>query len=327
MTAELVPETATSRPYTDQEVIDIALKHRNWGRWGAEDERGALNLIDADKVRRAAALVRRGAVFSCGLPYDVDGPQPAGALRNNPIHTMLMDGGDVGTPAQPFTDGFGYADDAIYMPLQSGTQWDAFAHVFFDHKMYNGYPTSDVTSRGAARNSIDKLADRVVSRGILVDIPRLLGVPWLLPGEGVTGEMFEESLKRSGLTTEPGDILLVRTGSVAWARDQGALSHMTGDSAPGLTVSAAEWLCDHDIAVVAVDNFSMEVLPSQTPEMLFPVHIILNVHAGMLVGEFFDLDELAADCAEDGVYEFLFVGPPLAFTGAVGSPLNPVVIK
>jgi len=321
--SDLTPETA---PYTRDQVVEIARRRSNWGRWGADDERGALNLIDDAKIRRAAGLVRRGVSFSCALPYDAQGPQPPGNDRTNPLHVMLMDGGDVGTEVQPFPGGFGYADDAVYMPLQSGTQWDAFSHIFFEGKMYNGYDTSQVTSRGAAKNSIDKLAGSVVSRGILVDIPRLLGIEWMQPGDGVSAAMLDAAVTGAGITPEAGDILLVRTGSLAWARGTGELWRMVGD-APGLAMSAAEWICERDLAAVATDSWAMEVVPNQTPDLTNPLHVILNVHAGMLIGELFDFEALAADCADDGVYEFLFVAPPLPFSRAVGSPLNPVAIK
>lgn len=322
----LRPETATSTPFTRDQAVAIARKHSNWNRWGADDERGASNLIDEAKVLRASALVQKGAVFTCGLPYDANGPQLPGDDRTNPVHTMLMNGGDIGTAVQPYPWGYGYTDDAVYMPLQCSTQWDAFSHIFFEGKMYNGYDKSEVTSRGAAKNSIDKLAGTMTSRGILVDIPRLLGVDWLEPGEGVSREMIEEAVDRAGITPEAGDILLVRTGSLASARAKGSLTHMIGE-APGLAVSAGEWLCEHDFAAVAVDSWAMEVIPNQTPDLTNPLHVILNAHAGMLIGELFDFEALADDCAADGVYECLFVAPPLRFTAAVGSPLNPIALK
>ncbi|MCU1514735.1 MAG: putative cyclase SCIF3 [Microbacteriaceae bacterium] len=322
----LSPETAVSDPYTREQVVAIAGRHNNWNRWGPDDERGASNLIDEAKVVRASALVKRGAVFTCGMPYNADGPQLPGNDRTNPVHLMIMSGGDIGTPVQDYPYGYGYTDDAVYMPLQSGTQWDAFSHIFFEGKMYNGYDKSEVTSRGAAKNSIDKLAGTMTSRGILVDIPRLLGIDWLQPGEGVSGAMIEQAVTQAGIVPEPGDILLVRTGSLAYAQAKGALTHMIGE-APGLAISAAEWLCERDFAAVAVDSWAMEVVPNQTPDLTNPLHVILNVNAGMLIGELFDFEALAEDCAADGVYECLFVAPPLRFTKSVGSPLNPIAIK
>ena len=119
----------------------------------------------------------------------------------------------------------------------------------------------------------------------------------------------------------------MRTGALAMARANGEWGTYAGGDAPGLDLSAAEWLCEHEVAGVATDTWGMEVRPNQTDEIFQPLHLVLLVNAGMLVGEIFDLEKLSADCVSDGVYEFMFVAPPLPFTGAVGSPLNPLAIK
>src|SRR5579885_3049658 len=151
---------------------ELAARVSNWGRWGADDERGTVNFITPEVVRRGAQCVRRGQVFSLGLPLGADGPQIGTGGRFNPIHLMSAIG--AGIPHDP--EGFRYNDDVVTMPLQCATQWDGLAHVYYGEKLYNGFPASTVTAAGAARNAIDKLAAGIVSRGVLLDVARLRGV-------------------------------------------------------------------------------------------------------------------------------------------------------
>ena len=143
-------------------------RYSNWGRWGPDDQRGTLNFITPDRVLAACALPRRGLVISCALPFDRNGPQPAGGPRHNPIHLMLADGGDALAGAQDFPGGFQYADDAVYMPLQCGTQWDALAHVFYDGKMYNDRDVGLVTGSAHHHDTQERAspAENGVSTGL-----------------------------------------------------------------------------------------------------------------------------------------------------------------
>jgi kynurenine formamidase len=309
------------------EVVELAERLSNWGRWGPDDQLGTVNHIDADCVRQAAQLVRTGKVISCALPYDQNGPQDGSFGRVNPIHTMLQDGGD--TWGQRDLPNIGYADDAVYMPLQAGTQWDALSHIFFRGCMYNGYPRERVTSSGATLNGIEQWTDKIVTRGVLLDIARFRDKEWLEPGEGIDAPTLSACAESVGITVRRGDVLLVRTGNIAQARATGTWGTFCAGPAPGLALSTCEWIADSAIAGIATDTWGMEVVPNETDpaELRQPLHVVLIVHMGLLVGEIFDLDALAADCAGDGVYEFLFVAPPLPFTGAVGSPLNPIAIK
>jgi kynurenine formamidase len=318
---------AKTQKISAADVLKIAHRCSNWHRWGETDELGTVNFIDDESVRRAAALVRKGKVFSCALPYDAEGPQNGSFGRVNPIHFMLQDGGDASIGAQEHLAGLRYADDAIYMPLQCGTQWDALSHVFYGGFMYNGYPQELVSSSGTSISGIEKMADKIVTRGILLDIPRKQGLEWLEPGTGISAADLDACAEAAGASPQRGDIVLVRTGAISMARATGTWGTYSGGDAPGLALSAAEWLCEKEVAGVATDTWGMEVRPNETSEIFQPLHVVLIVNAGMLVGEIFDLDELAADCSSDGCYEFMFVAPPLPFTGAVGSPLNPIAIK
>jgi kynurenine formamidase len=308
------------------DVEALAARHRRWGRWGEDDERGALNFIGPEEIVRAAALVRRGAVFSCALPLDEDGPQTGTYGRANPQHTMLQDGGDIALGAQDHLARLRYTDDAIAMPLQCATHWDAFSHIFYGGAMYGGHGVEHVTSSGARRNGVEAFSASFVGRGVLLDVARHVGVHALEPGHGISGDDLAACARDHGVAVRRGDIVLVRTGQLAQSRAAGWPGYAGGD-APGLALSSAAFLCDSEIAAVATDTWGLEVRPNETDEVFQPLHAVLLVNAGIPFGEMLDLERLADDCAADGVYEFLFVAPPLPFTGAVGGPMNPVAIK
>jgi kynurenine formamidase len=314
-------------------VRDLCATHSNWGRWGSDDQRGTLNLITPECVVRASRLVRKGQPISLALPYDEAGPQNGAFNRFNPIHLMVRDGADAiaGTSVRDFYGGvdrhFRGTDDVVMMPLQCGTQWDALGHVVFEDRIYNGYGAEQVSSWGALKNDVRNGADGLVGRGVLLDLPRTLDVPWLEPGQAVGADELDRAADAAGVSVGAGDILLVRTGAIARARADGAWGDYAGGPAPGLGLAAIDWLVGRDVAAVATDTWGMEVRPNETDDVMQPLHIVLIVHVGMWIGEIFDLEGLAADCAGDGVYEFLFCGPPLPFTRAVGSPLNPMAVK
>lgn len=309
-------------------VKAMASKYRNWGKWGEDDQLGTLNLITPDKVRQAAALVKRGTVFSLALPLDATGPMTGAYGRVNPIHVMLQDGGDVASGAQDHLATLRYTDDAVYLVLQCATQWDALAHIYHEGQMYNGYGTDAVNSSGAQKNSITAARDKMVSRGVLLDIARHKGKRWLDVSEPIHDRDLQQCAEAQGVEVGPGDVVLVRTGRLAAVRERGGWGdEYSGGPAPGLAVSAADFFCPRGVAAVALDTWGIEVLPNETPDVFQPLHIIMLVNAGIHIGEMFDLEQLATDCADDGVYEFMFVAPPLTVTGAVGSAINPQAIK
>lgn len=315
---------------------------RNWGRWGSADELGTLNFITADKVAEAASLVRHGRVFPLGVDFGSSGPQGAFAFRHNPVHVMTVDGGDVTTLARYapawsrnplaqqvgefFADNpFRFNDDMIVMPLQAATQWDALSHVYYDDLLYNGFPANSVTSLGAFHCGIDKVDGKgITSRGVLLDLVAHRGArSYLEHGSPITPAELDEVARSQGVSVGRGDIVLIRTGW--WAR---FLS--TGDGAEpgaGLDWRCAAWLHDREVAAVAADNLMVEDPVSGVEGTYLPMHMLCLRDMGMMLGEYWDLTALAADCAADGVYEFQLVAPPLRVVGAVGSPVNPIAIK
>src|SRR5574341_1503207 len=172
-----------------------------------------------------------------------------------------------------------------------------------------------------------KMARHIATRGVLLDLPRAKGVEWLEPGYAVTVADLEAALRAQGVAVGTGDALLVRTGQMAMCRARGGWGDYAGGDAPGLSFHTAPWIHARQLAALATDTWGMEVRPNAIPNTYQPLHQVLITNMGLLVGEIFDLDALAADCAREGVWEFQFVAPPLPITGAVGSPLNPLAIK
>ncbi len=213
------------------------------------------------------------------------------------------------------------------MPLQSGTQWDSLGHVVHENKIYNGYGAEWVSSKGALKNSVRTGADGMVGRGVLLDVARALGVDWLEPGYPISGDDLQQAADLAGLEVGVADFVFVRTGAMTMARAQGGWGDYAGGPAPGLGLGSVDWIAERDIAAVAADTWGLEVRPNETADVFQPLHIVFIVYMGLWMGEIFDLDPLAEDCAEDGVYEFFYCGPPLPFTRAVGSPLNPMAVK
>lgn len=317
----------TTAALTLETVLAKAAQYCNWGKWGPDDELGSLNYVTPENVVASAGLVRKGRVFSMALPLDADGPMNGSFGRNNPSLHMIWDGGDIAAGAQDHIAALRYTDDAAYMVLQSSTQWDALAHIFHDGKMYNGYGTELVTSRGAQKNSITNVRSRAVGRGVLLDVARWKGKPWLDVSEPISDEDLAATAMAQGVEVGEGDFVLVRTGQMVQCRDAGSWGDYAGGPAPGLAISAADFFCPRHVAAVSTDTWGTEVLPNETPDVFQPLHIILLVNAGIILGEMWDMEELAQDCAADGVYEFQLVAPPLTFTGSVGSPINPQAIK
>jgi len=312
---------------TADTVREWGRRYSNWGRWGPEDELGALNFVTRERVLAATALPRRGEVVSCALAFDDKGPQTGRGGRHNPIHVMLQDGGDALAGAQDgIPGGFRYADDAVTMPLQCGTQWDALSHVFYDGKMYNDRDIALVTSRGARRNGIEAAKNGVVARGVLLDLPRHRGERWLADGFAIGPDLLDACAEAQGVVVESGDVVLVRTGMMTRCLEAGSWESYCDKPAPKLSMHSANWLYDREVAAICTDTWGVEVLPNETEDCFQPLHMIALRNTGVLFGEIFALDALAAACAEDRRWAFLFVAPPLPITGAVGSPINPLAI-
>jgi kynurenine formamidase len=233
---------------------------------------------------------------------------------------------DVNHPLSDDADGACDNDDHVTLGLQAATHWDALAHVSYGGQLYNGYPAAEVTESGTARCGIHRVRS-LVGRGVLLDIARLKGVDRVEGPYALTPGDLDAAAEQGRVTVEPGDIVLVRTGQMrlltGGSPDKVAYSYPS----PGLSVQTVEWFRGHDVAAVATDTLVCEVYPWEDPELVMPVHLLHLVDMGMTQGQNWVLEQLAADCADDGVYEFLLEASPQPFIGAVGSPVNPIAIK
>ncbi|MGI5168239.1 cyclase family protein [Spirillospora sp. CA-253888] len=296
----------------------------NWGRWGAADERGALNLLTPEAVVAAAGCVREGRVLGLSLPIRGATSSPAPTtvphLKGRPLpqHFMSVDGGDYAAGTRAIGAGLKMADDALVVtPHGTTTHMDALCHMWSGDELYNGHPAGRVRSYGAGRCGIDK-AGPVVARGVLFDVPRLRGVPHLEAGDRIG----PEDLEAAGVEVRPGDVAVVRTGwPLAW-RD-GPDAYWAGQ--PGLNADAGRWLAERDVCMVASDNAAIGGLNEHQladEGLADDLHMILLWRHGIHLAEMLWLEELA----ETGRTDFLFVAAPLRIEGGTASPINPLAV-
>jgi kynurenine formamidase len=306
----------------DDALAEARRKYRNWGRWGPDDVLGTLNFIDEGKRAQAAGLARHGRTFSLAMEFNRDGPRNDARGRGNPVHTMLDSGSD-GTP-----QGFGDAESVVFMPLRASTHWDGLGHIF-DHGIgWNGRPREMViTGAGDEVTGVERQAAAFVSRGVLLDLGRVLGQGELDDGFTITEEHLRTTIYTQDVTVGRGDIVLIRTGQLTRCRRLGSWAGYSHGPAPGLSFGTLGWLHGSEIAAIASDTCALEVRPYEFGEPCFaPLHQIAIPNMGLAIGEMFDLDALAAECAARRVYEFLLVAAGLPITGGVGAPVNPVAI-
>jgi len=322
-----MPRRYDEKRFDMKHLRATAERCKNWGRWGPEDEAGTLNFVSPEDLVNAGRLIRKGKAFSLGLNFDRNGPQRGlWGNRFNPIHTMLATGTDAVSGNQD-KGGLRYADDMVSLPLQCGTQWDALGHIFFDERMWNGYDARLVDSGGAKKNSIDKVKSRMAGRGVLLDVARHCKIQCLEDGTAITIDDLEATARAQAVEIRRGDFVIVRTGQMEDRLERGDWGGYAGGDAPGLGFETAEWIFRKQIAAICTDTWGCEVRPNETTEASQPWHWVVIPMIGITMGEIFYLKDLAADCADDKVYEFFFCGPPLPITGAVGSPINPMAIK
>jgi kynurenine formamidase len=303
------------------ELAELAARVRNWGRWGDDDERGTQNLVDADATRRGVACARRGRTFSLAIDL-TQAPQEGGAPgRFTPMHSLLAHNANYSGQ-----DGDAcFNDDMMILPLSAGTHVDALAHVTYGGMMYNGFPAELVrVPEGATRCGVDKI-DPIVSRAVLLDVPATKGVERLEPGYALTEDDLDAALEHAKATLLPGDVALVRTGhmQLLHAGDLRGYNHDT----PGMSAGTIEWVHRQDLGAVFTDTYVFEVWPPQDWAAMMVVHMIHLRDMGLIQGQIFDLEALAADCADDGAYEMLVTVAPEPIAGGCSAPVHPVAVK
>src|SRR5919201_5310257 len=287
----------------------------NWGRWGADDERGALTPLTAERIAAAARLVRSGETVSLARPLDTR----AGAENPEPAEhrmTMLAESGAAGERFIKDYVGVDYHND-------THSHLDALCHVAFDGRLYNDRSSDSVTDAGASTGAVEVLKDGLVGRGVLLDVPGLRGVRWLEPGEHIYPDDLEGAERRQGITVGAGDILLVRTGHARRLAELGPWE--TPRAKAGLHPTAARFLADRRIAALGSDGNS-DTAPSTTEGVDFPIHVLALTAIGIHLLDYLQFEDLLAACERTRRREFLFVGAPLRIVGGTGSPLNPIAI-
>ena len=304
------------------EFRGLAKRVSNWGRWGAEDQRGTLNLITGDVLRRAAASVVDGAAFRLGMDLSPHGPQlpDRAPARINPVRSMLA----INTPVAPAPDECAASDDIVVTPTQAATHWDALSHVSYAGQVYNGYPAGVITAAGATKLGIDAFG-AVVSRGVLLDVARHVGVEDLPRKFAVTRAVLEDVERAQGVSVQPGDIVAVRTGNSRHFLAGDVLGYR--DNVPAFDYDAAVYFHERDVAAVAIDNMPTELLPSNVDGVFLPLHILCLVMMGMPLGENWVFEGLADACAADRRYEFLLSATPEPFVHSTGGLVSPVAVR
>ncbi|MCF2526114.1 cyclase family protein [Yinghuangia soli] len=296
----------------------------NWGRWGPEDERGTLNLIDAKGVAAAAHEVRTGQAYALGLPIQREGA-PIFDYRGAPQRLTLTSQTDNMFDDFPGGTEVGANEDVLVIASHSITHMDALCHVQHRGKFYNGFDASTFrTHTGAARCGIEKIG-AFAARAVLLDLPRFKDVAFLEPGYTITRADLEGCAAAQGVEVRAGDALLVRTGHLDNFRAETSAGREVPFAQAGLGLDAVSFIREHDIAAVGSDNSAIEVIPFDD-NVFLSVHIALLVELGVPLMEHLWLSDLAAGMAEAGTYACLLTVTPLPVTGATGSPINPVAI-
>jgi kynurenine formamidase len=288
-----------------------------WGRWGGDDERGGLHRLTPERVAAAARLAREGTQVTLSLPLNTESgihcPHPA-------VHYMTASSGvDIGSGSLHFLKdyvGVDYHNDGH-------THIDALCHIAYDGLLYNGKPEEAVGEHGALVDTIDVLKNGLVGRGVLLDIPRLRGEPWLEPGEHVFRADLEEAELEQGVAVGEGDILLVNTGHARRLAELGPWD--TAHAKAGLHPTAMSFLAERCVAALGSDGNS-DTAPSSTEGVDFPIHVLAINAMGLHLLDYLQFEDLLAICGSSGRWEFLFMAAPLRIAGGTGSPINPLAV-
>ncbi len=304
---------------TRADVDAMAQELSNWGRWGPDDERGALNFITPEVSAAAAALVSDGVTVSCALEL---AKTPA-ADNPTPVLHFMTGAGDVSDQGrirglEATGDGFMISPHGM-----ANTHMDALCHILDQGKMYNGFPASDVLSTGAEKNSILAGEQGIATRGVLLDIAALKGVDWLEPGDAISVADLEAAEARQGVQVRSGDILLIRTGRDTRREAEGAWPPF--DGLAGLLMETLPWIREREVAILGCDGVS-DMIPSNVADSPLPIHHIIITYMGIHLVDNARLGPLGEACAARNRWEFLLTIAPLRLVGGTASPINPIAM-
>jgi kynurenine formamidase len=284
----------------------------NWGRWGKDDQLGAINLITAAKRKQAATLVKEG--FTVSLAGDVNTERSADNAQ--PYEHVMTQAGPAGAGDSLSVSFHGYAHTHI----------DAFAHRFFEGKMWNGFSYEEVTKEeGAKKNAIYNLHNGIFTRGVLMDIPRLKGVSYLEPGTRIFIEDLEAWEKQAGVKVGPGDAIFIRTGR--WARRSKTGPWNAGVETAGLDPSVLPWLKRRDVAILGSETAQDATPPPATSELgPLALHDFALIVLGVQLMDDTNLEAVSEAAAARKRWDFLLTAAPLPVTNGTGSPINPIAV-
>ena len=302
---------------TTEELDALFEELTNWTRWGADDERGTLHFLTDE--RRAAAVGQVSSGQSISLAHDLaTEPMPD---HPHPVQHHMLASGDARDANG--IEGYEAARDHLALDVHGlwTTHVDALSHMFVQGRMYGGRPASEVRSDGARANTVMTMADGVIGRGVLLDVPRALGVEFLDNGEVVTVADLEATEAHQDVRVGPGDVLLV-----AWGRELRRRARRGFDGLSGLHPECLPWLAEREVAVLGSDGISDPMPFVGTPGWPFPVHQIGIVAMGLPLVDNVRLAPLGERCAELGRWEFLFTMAPLRIPKGTGCPVNPVAV-
>lgn len=303
----------------------------NWGKWGPDDEVGGLNYLDENQVLRGTREIRSGKTFTLQVQIGHAHGDPAYPGPRTPAARVnTMDRGHyLNGTGLSFPGGLELADDMITMYLQGSSQYDALGHLWYGDEIYNGYPAESTTG-GMKKASILPIAEKgIAGRGILLDVARHRGKEWLDKGETFTHEDLIDVAVSQGCEILPRDILLVRTGWLEYFYATPRAEFYEDFNEPGLTYSRelVEWFQKMEIPNLVTDTIANEVTIHPESGVALPLHNALMRNLGVTFAEIIDLAALAADCAADRQYTFLYTAAPLKVVNGTGAPVNPLVVK
>jgi kynurenine formamidase len=307
-------------PPTQEQLLSWMQELSNWGRWGEDDQLGTLNLLSPEKTARAAALVQSGITVSCArqIQYEaaVDFPRPPQFFMTSAGDSFRP---NEGPDRQLAIDYFGLIYHGRLI-----THVDSLAHFFWDGRMYNGFPSTLVsTSAGATSHSVDVAKSGIVTRGVLIDVPLLRGVPFVDRGDGISLEDIRLAEERCDIRVGEGDVLLLRTGQLGRREELGVLDPKLGSAGP--KPELLPFLRERGIAMLGSDTPN-DIQPSPYARFSNPVHQVSIVAMGLWLLDNAWLDDLSRVCQEQNRWEFMISILPLRIPNATGSPVNPVAI-
>nr|WP_241023880.1 cyclase family protein [Burkholderia sp. Ac-20365] len=330
--ARIIKETimCERKPANDADVKQLLEGlPTNWGRWGEDDEIGALNYLQPAQVLRGIQSVRKGKTFTLQVEIGHEKGEPLFPGRRPSMRMNVLDKGHYLAGKAHFDGNVEYADDVIFMHVQGSTQCDALGHVWYDDKLWNGYDALS-TIGGLSKASILPIAHRgIVGRAVLIDMARFRGKRVLEKGETFDHLDLMEAARAQGVTIEPRDILVIRTGLIGSFYERDSNEFYEDFIEPGLTFSRelVNWFHEMEIPCLVTDTMGNEVTVDPVSGVMIPLHNALMRNLGVVFTEVVLLDELAEDCAQDGQWSFFYAAAPLKIVGGTGAPVNPVVVK